>query len=56
MNIQNTNYEKAQRKLIGAFSNSVIGPWKQRSLSLISLLVGYYIGSNSILYYLEKTD
>ena len=55
MNIQNTNFEKAQRKLFGAFSNSVIGPWKQRSLSLISLLVGYYIGSNSILYYLEKT-
>ena len=27
-------------------STSLIGPWKRRSLGLISLLLGYYIGSN----------
>ncbi len=54
MNQQNTKFNKVQKKLFGVVSSNVIGPWKRRSLGLISILIGYYIGSNSILYYLEK--
>ncbi len=34
-------------------STALIGPWKRRSLGLISLLVGFYIGSNLTVYFLN---
>ncbi len=33
----------------------LIGPWRRRSLGLISLLTGFYLGSNLTVYYLVKT-
>ena len=34
---------------------SFIGSWRRRSIGLISLLSGFYIGSNVTVYFLEKT-
>ena len=36
--------------LFRAFS----GPWRRKSIAIISLLLGYYIGSNVTVYFLQK--
>tara|TARA_Y100001968_G_C19277675_1_gene677605 strand:+ start:510 stop:797 length:288 start_codon:yes stop_codon:yes gene_type:complete len=36
-------------------STSLVGPWKTRSLGILSLLLGYYIGSNLTVFFFERT-
>ena len=55
MNYQKTSFESLIQNIFYFISRSLIGPWKKRSIGLISLLVGYFLGSNLTVYYLEKT-
>ena len=50
-----TNYDLFIKYIFSAFSEAFIGPWKRRSLGLISILLGYYFGTNITGYYLERT-
>ena len=52
--MQETNFQNYLRRLASYFSTSLTGPWKRRCLGIISLLVGYYLGSNLTAYFLEK--
>ena len=54
MGLQNTQLEKFQKKLSFLFGSSLYGSWRRRSIGLLSLLVGYYLGSNATMYYLQK--
>ena len=54
MSLQETRLDKLQRKISNFFADALVGPWKRRSLGLISLLLGFYIGSNLTVYYLQK--
>ena len=54
MILQETRLDKLQRKISNFFADALVGPWKRRSLGLISLLLGFYIGSNLTVYYLQK--
>ncbi len=52
---QKTNLDKLITFLTTTFSDSFIGPWKVKSIALLSILFGFYIGSNLTVYYLQKT-
>ena len=52
--MQNTKLNDFLNAISLYLSTSLIGPWKRRSLGLISLLLGYYIGSNITAYFLQK--
>ena len=55
MSLQKTKFQSFLNNTIGSLSKSFIGPWKLRSLGLLSLLIGFYLGSNLTVYYLQKT-
>ncbi len=46
MSKQNTNYQKIITNLGNFVYLTTSGPWKSRSLGLITVLIGYYMGSN----------
>ena len=52
--MQNTRFRRFQDQILQYFSISLSGPWSRRSIGLISLLVGYYIGSNVTVYFLQE--
>ncbi len=55
MRLQKTKLGQIQ-DIVGKFANQIVfGSWKSRSLGLLSLLIGFYIGSNITVYYLEAT-
>ena len=54
MNIQKTKLDNIQRKLWFFLTDSITGTWKKRSIGLLSLLIGYYLGSTLTSYYLIK--
>ena len=53
--MQNTKLNQRQKEFGDFFSTARGGPWSRRSLGLISLLLGFYLGSNLTVYYLQKT-
>ena len=53
--IQNTRLARLQKYLFNSILFYLTGPWKRRSFSLISLLIGFYLGSNLTVYFLERT-
>ena len=55
MRTQNTNYSRLVDQLSDFLTTSLIGPWKQRSVGLLSILLGFYIGSNLTVYFFERT-
>ena len=51
--LQNTRFNQFQEKIGEYLSTSIVGPWSRRSITLISLLLGYYLGSNLTVYFLQ---
>ena len=41
-----TKFERTISQLVSSIFSFLIGPWKRRSLSIISILLGFYLGSN----------
>ena len=56
MSLQNTRFARFQRQLWGHFAQAWLGSWRRRSIALIALLLGFYLGSNLTVYYLQKID
>ena len=54
MSYHRTRFDGLLRSIGGFLSTSITGPWKSRSLGLISLLLGYYLASHLIVYYLQE--
>ena len=54
--IQNTKFSRFTNKLSISLGNSFIGPWKKRSLGLLSLLLGFYFGSNLTVLFQQTTN
>ena len=49
-----TRFNNFQKSFGTSLSSSFLGPWNRRSIGIISLLIGYYLGSNLTVYFLEK--
>ena len=54
MKVYKTNYDSFIKSLFKGLSNSIIGPWRSRSVGLLSVLIGYYVASTITAYYLEE--
>ncbi|KGG12437.1 MULTISPECIES: DUF565 domain-containing protein [Prochlorococcus] len=51
----NTNYNELSSGIRSFAFNYFLGPWKIRALSLLSLLIGFYIASSLAPYYLQES-
>ena len=56
MRIYKTKYNSFINLLTGFVQQLFVGPWKLRSLSLISLLLGFYIVSTFISYFIDALN
>lgn len=54
MVLQLTRYERLQRHVGHQLKPVLVGPWKRRSIGVLALLTGFFLGSNLTTYYLEK--
>ena len=54
MKVYKTNYDLFVKSLFKGVNNSLIGPWRRRSLGLMSVLIGFYLASTISAYYLEE--
>ena len=52
--MQQTRLNNLQKEIGLYFSTIIIGPWRRRSIGILSLLIGYYLGSNVTVYFLQK--
>ena len=52
--MQGTRLQKVQSRVGTYLSTALLGPWRRRCVGLISLLFGYFLGSNITVYFLEK--
>ncbi len=54
MKLFRTNFESLLKSVISGFIQSFIGPWKTRSIGLLSVLIGFYAASTISAYYLQE--
>ncbi|QEY31759.1 DUF565 domain-containing protein [Synechococcus sp. RSCCF101] len=54
MTLQLTRYERLQQRGRDVLAGWLGGTWRRRSFSILSLLGGFYAGSNLTVYYLQK--
>jgi len=54
MKVYKTNYDSFVKSLFKGLNNSLTGPWRTRSLGLLSGLIGYYLASTITAYYLTE--
>ena len=52
--MQQTRLNKFFERLGTYLFRSFLGPWKRRSIAIISLLIGYFLGSNLTAYFLQR--
>ncbi len=55
MTVQRTRFNNIQSKAFEFVTTTLVGPWRRRSISLISLLLGFYFTSNLSVFFLAKT-
>lgn len=56
MSKQKTRIKKVVDSIINTISISFSGTWKTKSISILSLLLGYYLSSNLISYLLNNNN
>ena len=54
MKVYKTNYDLFTKSLFAGFKQAFIGPWRSRSLGLLSILIGFYLASTITAYYLQE--
>ncbi len=54
MSPQNTRLQNIVSKISTSLSSPFTGPWKRRSIGIISLLSGYWLSSNLASYFVNK--
>lgn len=55
MTLQATRYEQLQRRIGLHMAQTLVGPWRRRSLGVLSLLFGFIIGSNVTMYWFQRS-
>ncbi len=55
MKIQNTSYNNFIKDIFASVSQVFSGPWRYRSIALLSLLIGYYFSSTTSSYFLVES-
>ena len=56
MKIHRTNYSRFLNSFFSYLSQAFVGPWKIRSIGLLSLLVGFYLSSTLTSYFLQISN
>ena len=56
MKIYKTKFNSFQNYLTSFISQIFVGPWKVRSLSLFSLLFGFYLASTFTSYFIDSLN
>ena len=51
-----TRYEQFQRRIGVQLTQALTGSWRRRSLGVLSLLLGFLVGSNFTMYWYQKLD
>ena len=51
-----TRYEQFQRRIGVQLTRALTGSWRRRSLGVLSLLLGFLLGSNFTMYWFQKVD
>ena len=54
MKYQKTRFGYFEDSVLSLISKTLAGGWKARSISFLSILIGFYLGSNLTAYYLQK--
>ena len=54
MKFQKTRFGTFEEKIYSFIIKNISGPWKVKSISFISLLIGFYLGSNLTAYFLTE--
>jgi len=54
MALQITRYARLQRQVGLQLKPALTGSWKRRSIGVLSLLGGFFLGSNLTTYYLDQ--
>ena len=49
-----TRYEQFQRRIAVQLTRLLAGSWRRRSLGVLSLLLGFMLGSNFTMYWFEE--
>ncbi|MAR52948.1 MAG: DUF565 domain-containing protein [Propionibacteriaceae bacterium] len=49
-----TRYEQVQRKFGFQLTRALMGSWRRRSLGVLSLLLGFILGSNFTMYWYQE--
>ena len=53
--VQITRYEQLQRRVGVHMAQALVGPWRRRSVGVLSLLIGFIIGSNVTMYWFQRS-
>lgn len=51
---QLTRYARLQERFGSHLLQTFVGPWRRRSVGVLSLLIGFFLGNNLTAYYLQK--
>tara|TARA_Y100001968_G_C19253069_1_gene665452 strand:+ start:20 stop:355 length:336 start_codon:yes stop_codon:yes gene_type:complete len=54
MKYQKTRFGAVEERFYSFFIKNISGPWRIRSIAFISLLLGFYLGSNLTAYFLQE--
>jgi len=49
-----TRYEQFQRRIAVQLTRLLAGSWRRRSLGVLSLLLGFLVGSNFTMYWFQR--
>jgi hypothetical protein len=52
--LQDTRFDRLQRRVAACLAGALRGSWRRRSLGLLALLLGLYAGNNLTAYWLQK--
>ncbi|MCP9848675.1 DUF565 domain-containing protein [Cyanobium sp. Morenito 9A2] len=52
--LEPTRFSRVQERLARLLFGSLAGRWRERSLAILALLLGYYAGSNLTSYFLQS--
>ncbi|QNI54701.1 hypothetical protein SynBIOSE41_02198 [Synechococcus sp. BIOS-E4-1] len=55
MTLQATRYEQLQRRTGRLLNQTLIGPWRRRSVGVLALLFGFIIGSNVTMIWFQRS-
>ena len=55
MTLQATRYEQLQRRIGRQLNQTLVGPWRRRSVAVLALLFDFIIGSNVTMIWFQRS-